>query len=131
MSAADQFRAAVEADDIEAGAAAMTPDVVLNSPIAFRPFEGREAVTVVLGAVKSVFGDFRYETQSASEDGRDHVLVFRTSVGEREVHGADFLHLDEDGAIDRLDVMVRPLSAANALAEAMSAKLAELGFVKA
>jgi hypothetical protein len=34
------------------------------------------------------------------------------------------LHLDEDGAIDELTVMVRPLSAAHALAEAISAQLA-------
>ena len=34
-----------------------------------------------------------------SEDGRDVALVFRTRIGEREIHGCDFLHLDDDGLV--------------------------------
>jgi hypothetical protein len=33
--------------------------------------------------------------------------------------GCDFLHLNEDGSIDELAVMVRPLSGTLALADAM------------
>jgi hypothetical protein len=38
------------------------------------------------------------------------------------VEGCDFLHLDADGLIDEFTVMVRPLSAAQALSEAMAAQ---------
>ena len=48
--------------------------------------------------------------------------MFVANVNGREVQGCDFLHLDDDGLIDDFTVMVRPLSGANALAEAMGAQ---------
>jgi hypothetical protein len=36
--------------------------------------------------------------------------------------GCDFLHLDDHGLIDRFIVMLRPLPAVEAMAEAMSAQ---------
>lgn len=58
----------------------------------------------------------------ADPAGRDHALVFTATVGGRTIQGCDFLHVDEDGRIDDFTVMVRPLSAAQALAEAMGAQ---------
>jgi hypothetical protein len=52
------------------------------------------------------------------------VLVFRARVGDREVEGCDFIHLNEEGLIDEVYVMVRPLSGVMALAEAMKRQLA-------
>ena len=49
--------------------------------------------------------------------------MFRARVGDRELQGCDFLHIGEDGLIDELTVMVRPLSAALAFAEAMKAEV--------
>lgn len=118
------FRAAVEARDMQAAVALLADDVVFRSPVVFKPYRGREAVRPILHAVSQVFGDFRYVREIGSQDGADHVLVFHARVGGREIEGSDFLHLDDDGSIDELTVMVRPLSAALALAEAMSAKLA-------
>src|SRR5262245_56073187 len=69
-----------------------------------------------------VLEDFRYVREIVSADGRDHALVFSATVGGRDVNGCDFLHLNADGLIDDLAVMVRPLSGANALAEAMGAQ---------
>jgi hypothetical protein len=119
-----QFRAAIEAQDIEAAIALLSDDVVFHSPIAFTPYRGRDAVGMVLRAVVQVFEDFRYVREIGAPGARDQALVFRTRIGERQVEGCDFLHLDEDGAISELTVMVRPLNGALALAEAMKAKLA-------
>jgi hypothetical protein len=47
-------------------------------------------------------------------------------VGDREITGCDFIHLDEEGLIDELTVMVRPLSGAQALAAAMGAKFDQI-----
>ncbi len=58
----------------------------------------------------------------SSADGRDHALVFEALVDGRQINGCDFIHLDDDGLIDDLVVMVRPLSAATALAQAMGAQ---------
>ena len=118
------FRAAVEAKDIDAAIALLSDDVVFRSPIVFKPYHGRDAVGALLAAVFAVFEDFRYVREIGAPDGRDHVLVFETRVGDRQLEGSDFLHTDESGSIDEFMVMVRPLSGALALAEAMKAKLA-------
>jgi len=41
------------------------------------------------------------------------------------VNGCDFLHVNDDGLIDDFKVMVRPLSGATALAEAMGAQFGQ------
>ena len=113
------FRSAIEADDTERAISLFSPDVVFNSPVVFRPYHGREALGVVLLAVSRVFEDFRYEREIGAEGASDHALLFRARVGDRELHGCDFLHSGEDGLIDEMTVMVRPRSAMLALAEAM------------
>lgn len=117
------FRDAVEAGDVERALALMTEDVVFRSPVVHRPYAGREQVAAILRAVTRVLVDFRYERVIGAEDARDHALVFRARVGDREVEGCDFVHTDGDGRIDELVVMVRPMSGMLALAEAMKAEL--------
>ncbi len=98
-------------------------DVVFRSPVVFRPYRGRKTLAAILSAVMRVFEDFRYEREIGAEGDSDHALVFRARVGDRELEGCDFLHTDEHGLIDELCVMVRPLSGALALAEAMKTEL--------
>jgi hypothetical protein len=118
------FGAAVEARDMNAAVALLSEDVVFRSPIVFKPYQGRDAVAAILHAVSRVLEDFRYVREIGAPDATDHALVFQARIGEREIEGCDFLHIDEDGSIDELVVMVRPLTAAQALAEAMRAELA-------
>jgi limonene-1,2-epoxide hydrolase len=117
------FRGAVEAQDIEAAIALLAEDVVFRSPVVFKPYHGREAVAPLLRAVSRVFEDFRYEREIGAEGANDHALVFSARVGDRKLDGCDFLHTNEHGLIDDFCVMVRPLSGALALAEAMRAEL--------
>jgi len=117
------FRAAVEARDAEAATAVLAADVVFRSPIVFKPYAGRAAAGAVLAAALRVFDDFRYEVELASEDGRDHALMFRARVDGKEIQGCDFLRHDQDGRVVQLTVMVRPLSAALALRDRMAAEL--------
>ncbi len=117
-----EFRKAVEARDSEAIAATLADTVVFRSPVAFRPYEGKPITAAILRGVLRVFEDFQYVREMSSDGGRDHALVFRTRIGDTAVEGCDFLHLDEDGLIDELTVMVRPLSAAQTLAAAMAAQ---------
>ena len=100
------FRAAVEARDIDAALALLA-----------------EAVAPILRAFSRVAEDFRYVREIGSPGAPDHVLLFQARVGCRELEGSDFLHTGADGLIDELIVMIRPLSAALALAEAMKAQL--------
>ncbi|UKY54081.1 nuclear transport factor 2 family protein [Streptomyces inhibens] len=116
------FRKAVEANDHDAVAALLSENVVFTSPVAFRPYTGKAITAAILRGVSRVFEDFRYVREIIGTDGHDHALVFTARVGSREINGCDFLHIDEDGLIDDFTVMVRPLSAAQALAEAMGAQ---------
>ncbi|MEU8589180.1 nuclear transport factor 2 family protein [Streptomyces sp. NPDC048664] len=116
------FREAVEAGDHDAIEQMLSDDVVFTSPVAFKPYSGKPITAAILRGVTRVFEDFRYEREIVGADGRDQALVFRATVGGREVNGCDFLHFDENGRIDDFTVMVRPLSGAQALAEAMGAQ---------
>jgi SnoaL-like domain len=119
------FRAAIEAGDLPGALALLADDVVFRSPVVFRPYHGRAAVTPILFAVAQVFEEFRYVREIGGGPGaRDHALLFEARVGERHLEGCDFLHIADDGLIDQFAVMVRPLSAALALAEAMRERLA-------
>jgi hypothetical protein len=91
----------------------------------FKPYEGREAIAMLLGAVVQVFEDFRYTDQVETADAA--ALAFSARVGDRELDGIDFLQFDPDGRITELTVYVRPLSGVNALAQAMRRKLEEAG----
>ena len=101
----------------------ISPNVVFNSPVVFRPYHGREALGVIFRAVKRILKDFRYEREIGAEGASDHALLFRARAGDCELQGCDFLHIGQDGLIDEITVMVRPHSAARALAEAMDAEI--------
>jgi hypothetical protein len=116
----EPFQRAAEAGDAVALEALLADDVVFTSPVAHRPYPGKAMTAAILRGVLRVFEDFRYERVIAGPDGRDHALIFRATVAGKEVQGCDFLHLDDDGLVDELTVMVRPLSAATALAAAMA-----------
>lgn len=119
-----QFRSAVEARDIDGLAALFSDDVVFRSPVVHAPYQGRDQAMALLRAVAEVFEDFRYTREIGAPGASDHALVFRARVGDREVEGCDFIHLGEDGLIDELYVMIRPLTGVLALAEAMKQQLA-------
>jgi hypothetical protein len=117
------FRSALETGEVDSVLELVSPDVVFNSPVVFRPYRGREALDVILRAVTRVVQDFRFEREIGAEGASDQALMFRARVGDRELHGCDFLHIGADGLIDEFTVMVRPLTAALAFAEAMKAEV--------
>ncbi|CNF07003.1 NADH:flavin oxidoreductase/nadh oxidase [Mycobacterium tuberculosis] len=120
------FRRAVEAGDVAALEALFAEDAVFTSPVVFRPYEGKAITAAIVRGAARVFQDIRYVREIVSADGRDHALMFQATVSGLQVQGCDFLHLDEDGLIDDLTVMVRPFSAAKALAEAMGAQFDQI-----
>jgi len=121
-----EFRAAVEAGDFESIGDLLADDVVFRSPVAFKPYEGRPIVHAILRGVGRVFKDFHYVSEINDPNGRDHALVFEADVDGVSLHGCDFLTLNDEGRISEFTVMVRPLSAANALAQAMGAEFEQI-----
>lgn len=116
------FRQAIEAHDAAAIEATLADTVVFTSPVAFKPYPGKAITAAILRGVLRVVEDFGYVREIADPNGRDLALVFEATVAGKRLTGCDFVHLDENGKIDELMVMVRPLSAAMALAEAMGAQ---------
>jgi hypothetical protein len=122
VSSKHPFRKAVEERDEAAIQAMLADDVVFTSPVAFKPYVGKPITAAILRGVLRIFEDFRYVREIADANGRDHALVFETTVAGKKVNGCDFVHLNDDGLIDEFMVMVRPLSGATALSEAMGAQ---------
>jgi hypothetical protein len=122
VSSKHPFRKAVEERDEAAIQAMLADDVVFTSPVAFKPYVGKPITAALLRGVLRIFEDFHYVREIADSNGRDHALVFETTVGGKKVNGCDFLHFNDDGLIDDFMVMVRPLSGATALSEAMGAQ---------
>lgn len=121
-----QFREAVEARDEQAMRDLLADDVVFTSPVAFKPYPGKAITSAILRGVMRVFEDFRYVREINDAGGRDTALVFQANVNGKAVTGCDFIHVDDDGKIDDFMVMVRPLSGAQALAEAMGAQFDQI-----
>jgi hypothetical protein len=121
----DAFRRAAESKDFSAIDDIFAPEVTFKSPVVYKPYEGREAVAMILAAVAQVFEDFRYTDQVETRDAAS--LAFSARIGDRELDGIDRLRFDGDGRVIELAVYVRPMSGVNALAEAMGKKLEEMG----
>ena len=123
----DAFVEAVHARSREQLEACFAEDARFLSPVVFRPYEGRDLVLLILteGAMKVFGDDFHYVHRFENDDAA--ALVFKATVDGREVDGLDLLSYNADGLISELKVMVRPMSALNALADAMGRRFEELG----
>lgn len=136
MTAADKLKAAVLDQDADAITALFAEDIRFFSPVKFRPFEGVATVSALFRVLMRIFEDFRYVgefTGTIQDDGDtdSHILVFRTRVGDTQIHGIDLIQLDDHGLISTFTVMVRPQSAAAALSEAVLAGLVADGVIPA
>lgn len=120
------FRDAVEAWDFDRASDLLADDVTFTSPVAFKPYPGKSITSAILRGVSRVFTDFHYVREI--NDGPHSALVFEAQIGETgiAVNGCDFITVNEDGLISEFTVMVRPLKAAHALADAMGAQFEQI-----
>ena len=116
------FRRAVEAREFDRIGALLAEDVVLHSPIAFRPYDGRETVARIINLVAIILKDFVYEREIGAETDNDHALIFGARIDDLSIQGCDFVHTDASGLIDELTVMMRPLRAVQAFEAQMRAR---------
>ncbi|MEV6059930.1 nuclear transport factor 2 family protein [Nocardia asteroides] len=120
------FRAAVESHDEAAIEAMLADDVVFTSPVAFKPYPGKAITAAILRGVLRVFQDFTYIREIGEEGGRDHAFVFEATVDGKKLTGCDFVRFNDEGKIIDFMVMVRPLSAATALAARMGEQFEQI-----
>ena len=136
METVERFRAAVENGELAALDDLFAEDIRFVSPVKFTPFEGKPMVLGLFGVLLRTFEDFRYigrfeGTAETSTDGEapSAILLFRATVRGKQIHGIDLLQFDETGRIKEFTVMVRPLSAVQALGQAVFAGLVADGLV--
>jgi hypothetical protein len=130
MIAMQDFRTAMESGRSSGNADAvislLAEDVAFRSPAVHKPYEGRGAVEPLMRAVVQVFDEFKFTRHLTADEEAQHGFLFRARIGNRVVEGCDFVHFNDAGEIDEFSVMVRPMSGAVALAEAMQRRLADL-----
>ncbi|RLZ07602.1 nuclear transport factor 2 family protein [Acinetobacter sp. 2JN-4] len=103
----------------------LSDDVVFRSPVAHKPYEGKQVVFFILSNVIQVFQDFKYHREFYTDDGENVVLEFSANVSGKSLKGIDMIRFDEQGKITDFEVMIRPMSGLAALAEQMGARLAQ------
>ena len=119
----DRWKTTVARRDVGALEALLAEDVVFRSPVVHRPTTGRGPTTLVLAAVLEVFGELVY-THAYLDEPHGVTLQFETSVladdrRRLDVEGVDVFRLDDAGRIAALTVMLRPLTATQAVGARM------------
>ena len=103
----------------------LADEVVFRSPVAYKPYEGKQVVFFILTNVIQVFEDFTYHREFYTEDGENVVLEFSENVSGKSLKGIDMIRFNEQGKIIDFEVMIRPMSGLAALAEQMGIRIAK------
>ncbi|MNQ28785.1 SnoaL-like domain protein [compost metagenome] len=118
-----QWHAMIRSHDLRALPDLLDPQVVFRSPIAHSPYPGAPVVSMILNTVIDVLEEFTYYRELATADGLNVVLEFSAKVGDKTLKGIDMIRFNEQGKIVEFEVMVRPMSGLQALAEEMGRRL--------
>ncbi|WP_368568962.1 nuclear transport factor 2 family protein, partial [Acinetobacter baumannii] len=84
----------------------LADEVVFRSPVAYKPYEGRQVVFFILTNVIQVFQNFTYHREFYTEDGENIVLEFSADVGDKSLKGIDMIRFNEQGKIVDFEVMI-------------------------
>jgi len=117
-----RYRAATEANDIEAVMTTLAPDAELVSPISGRMvFRGREDLRILLTAVYGSMTELRWRQEVG--DGTVRVVTGEASVGPVKLGDAMVFELADDGRIQRIRPHLRPWLALTLLALKLGPKV--------
>ena len=119
----ERWHAAVKSGRPEDVPPLLAEDAVFESPIMFRPNEGKALTAMYLQGALHVLnnGHFRYLNEWRGEDSA--ILEFETVLDGVSVNGIDMIWWNAEGLISRFKVMIRPLKAVNMVHQKMGAML--------
>jgi len=109
--------------DLSEVSSLMCDGVEFRSPAFWKPHAGPAKVSHVLQTVMTIFESFAYHREFVTADGAGLVLEFSARIGDLELKGIDMIGFDQDGLMERFEVMVRPMKSLKLLAERMGAGL--------
>jgi SnoaL-like domain len=113
------FTAALQRKDLDAMLSHMGDDVRLLTPLVFEPFQGKAAIRPVVEALLAVVDSFEFLELM---EGPQHVSeFFRVKVGSLVLDGVDYWRLDQEGLIQEMTVLWRPLPAIIAVQDQLNA----------
>lgn len=118
-----QWHAMLAKGDLRALPELLAAEALFRSPTAHTPYHGAPVVAMILNTVFQVFEDFAYHRELASADGLNVVLEFSARIGDKQLKGIDMIRFNTEGKIVEFEVMVRPMSALQALGEEMGRRL--------
>ena len=98
-------------------------DIQLYGSLTHKPFQGKDAVTVIIDMLLHVCEDLEYVAEHMSDDRV--ALLVRGRIKDRQFDGAMFLTFNSEGLIIESRDFVRPMSALLALQEAAGQYLTE------
>jgi hypothetical protein len=115
------WHAMIASGDLSGLRALRAADIVFRSPVVYSPYSGAERTALILTTAATVFEDFRYHRQFVADDSA--ALEFTARIGAVELKGIDLVRVGADGRIVEFEVLVRPASGLQALAQAMAQRL--------
>jgi hypothetical protein len=115
------WHAMVAGGDFSGLRALLAADIVFRSPAVYSPYSGSERAELIITTAATVFEDFRYHRQFVADDSA--ALEFTARIGAVELKGIDLIRIGADGRIVEFEVLVRPASGLQALAQAMAPRL--------
>ena len=93
----------------------------ISSPAFFAPKRDRAYVMAILSAVAEGLQDFEYTKEWF--DGNEMILEFEGRLGDTKLKGIDRITVNENGQMEHIEVLIRPLNGLIALAEHVKAAL--------
>lgn len=116
------FRAAWRTRDLDAWIEALSPEIVLRSPVVRAPFRGRAAARELYSVLFQTLGEVEITAELAGAEDT-HVFFWLAKVAGRRIEGADLMRYDEQGRIAEIRVLIRPLVSIAVFASAVGPAL--------
>ena len=101
-------------------------EIVMHSPVVFRPLSGRAIVEFYLQAAfhTLVNDSFQYVREVVGE--KDAILEFTVEIDGVFINGVDMIKFNENGKIIDFKVMLRPLKAVKLIHQKMGEMLEQM-----
>lgn len=100
---------AVAEKDMDLMSTLIADDAKISSPAYWSAKGPKPYVMKLLTTVIGVFEDFHYIKEWT--DGPELLLEFGAHVGEMDLKGIDRITLNEDGLLEHIEIMIRPVNA--------------------
>ena len=104
----EQWYKIVATRDVDGLAAVLAEDVTLGAPPYWAKLETKEVVLRLLKIIINTIDGFTYYREWV--DGPELALEFRGSVDGLGLQGIDLITLNDEGKIQNIDVMIRPMN---------------------